>query len=61
MPDGDNENFAATALPIARAAQLCCISTGDLSSFIEERVDGVSKHFVVDVGSDGEIYENPVR
>ncbi len=60
MPGRDNEKFTTTALPIARAPQLCCISTGDLSSFIEERVDGFSKHFVVDVGSDGEIYENPV-
>lgn len=58
--DEDNANFATTALTIARAAQLCRISTGDLSTCIEERVNGVSEHFVKDVGTDGEIYENPV-
>lgn len=58
--DEDNANFAATALTIARAAQLCRISKGDLSTCIDERVNGVSKHFVVDVGTDGVEYNNPV-
>jgi hypothetical protein len=58
--DEDNGNYASTALTIARAAQLCRISKGDLTTCIEERVDGVSKHFVVDVGTDGAIYKNPV-
>lgn len=58
--DEDNENFATTALSIARAAQLCRIYSSDLSSCIEERVNGVSKHFVIDEGTDGKQYENPV-
>lgn len=58
--DEDNANFATTALTIARAAQLCRISADDLSNCIEERVNEVSEHFVVDVGTDGEIYENRV-
>lgn len=58
--DEDNKNFAATALTISRAAQLCRISPGDLSLCIEEKVNGVSKHFVIDAGTDGAEYRNPV-
>lgn len=58
--DENNERNAATALAIARAAQLCRVSSENLTSCIEERVNGVPEHYVVDIGTDGKRYSNPV-